>query len=150
MAKTAGVIAPPPLIFLSFFGLGCLLQASPTGLCCSTREGLGFFLTGVALALLLGARLRFSRAGTPARPWKPTSALVVNGPYRLTRNPMYVAMSCLYLALTFWVNRLGPILLLPGLLLTVQYGVILREERYLLGLFGDSYADYCRAVRRWL
>jgi protein-S-isoprenylcysteine O-methyltransferase Ste14 len=151
MSQVAGVIAPPPLLFLGFFALGYYgLSSTATGLTPLTREALGFIMTGSALALLVGARARFARAGTEVRPWKPTTALVIHGPYRLTRNPMYVAMTLLYLALSLWVNRLGPLMVLPGLLLTVHHGVILREERYLLRLFGDSYADYLQKVRRWL
>lgn len=151
MSQVAGVIAPPPLIFLAFFALGHYgFSSTPTGLDPLTREALGFFMTGSALALLVGARSRFVQAGTEVRPWKPTTALVLNGPYRLTRNPMYVAMTLLYLALSLWVDRLGPLLVLPGLLLTIHYGVILREERYLFRLFGDSYAHYRQRVRRWV
>jgi protein-S-isoprenylcysteine O-methyltransferase Ste14 len=90
------------------------------------------------------------RVGSDPNPYKPATALAVHGPYRYTRNPMYLAMTIFYLGLTLLVNTLWPLVLLPAVLLVVQRGVINREERYLERTFGDAYRAYKARVRRWL
>ena len=102
-----------------------------------------------ALALLIGASGRFRKAGTDVRPWQPTTAIVVTGPYRWTRNPMYLGMAWLYVAAALWADSWLPIFLLWPLLETLKHGVILREERYLRDKFGDEYIRYQERVRRW-
>ncbi|HKI04807.1 MAG TPA: isoprenylcysteine carboxylmethyltransferase family protein, partial [Thermoanaerobaculia bacterium] len=92
----------------------------------------------------------FWRARTAVMPNRPASSLVLVGPYRFSRNPMYTGLTGMYLGLAFWLNALWPLLLLPLVLLLLWKAVIQNEERYLSTAFGDSYADYCRRVRRWL
>lgn len=99
--------------------------------------------------MILAARL-FRGVGTAIRPWNPSTALVLTGPYRWTRNPMYVAMTLIYAAISLLVDSLWPILFLPALLQTMNWGVIQREERYLEGLFGEEYRAYREQVRRWI
>lgn len=148
---TAGVLAPPPLIYAAPLAVGLLLhrwhavRLLPARLAASV---------GIALLLLglIGAPavLAFRRVNTSPKPWKPTTAMVTTGPYRLTRNPMYLGFTLLYLGTTCWVNTLWPLLLLPLVLVTMHYGVIVREERYLERLFGEEYLTYKRRVPRWL
>jgi protein-S-isoprenylcysteine O-methyltransferase Ste14 len=109
---------------------------------------------GVAVLLLglvaLPALRQFIRAGTHPEPWKPTTALVTDGPYRFSRNPMYLGFTFIYLGVACWVNTAWPVVLLPLVLLVMQYGVILREEAYLERKFGEEYRAFRRRVRRWL
>lgn len=109
-------------------------------------------LIGGALWLALDGRamLRFRRAGTSIAPTKPTTALVTSGPYRLTRNPMYVGMACLYAGLALALGVIWALAVLPLVLLAVDRLVIVREERYLEGKFGEEYREYMRRARRWL
>jgi protein-S-isoprenylcysteine O-methyltransferase Ste14 len=93
---------------------------------------------------------RFRRAGTPVETYRPTTALVTEGIYRRTRNPMYVALTLLYAGIGFAANSLWTLGFLPPLLLVMRYGVIAREERYLTRRFGTRYLDYQGSVRRWL
>jgi protein-S-isoprenylcysteine O-methyltransferase Ste14 len=81
---------------------------------------------------------------------RPTTALVTSGPYRLTRNPMYLGMAFLYagLALSFGVT--WSLAFLPLVLLAVDRLAILREEHYLEAKFGEEYRRYKARVRRWL
>ena len=148
-----GVVAPPPLIFLAFLALALLvhfwLWPVPTGLSGSLRQASAALLASAALALLIGASGRFRKAGTDVRPWQPTTAIVVTGPYRWTRNPMYLGMAWLYVAAALWADSWLPIFLLWPLLETLKHGVILREERYLRDKFGDEYIRYQERVRRW-
>jgi protein-S-isoprenylcysteine O-methyltransferase Ste14 len=92
----------------------------------------------------------FWRAGTTLMPNRPASRLVVEGPYRFSRNPMYLGLTTLYLGVALMLNSVWVLALLPGVLLLLQTGVIRREERYLEGAFGPGYQAYRTRVRRWL
>jgi len=81
---------------------------------------------------------------------KPTTALVLNGPYQMTRNPMYLGLLCLYLAAAFWLNLVWALVLVPILIGIVQRVVIEKEERYLEQQFGETYRQYKAHVRRWI
>jgi protein-S-isoprenylcysteine O-methyltransferase Ste14 len=145
------VIAPPPLIY----GIPLLI-----GLVLQHFRPLAFLpppwahLLGpicVALGLVgLPALVAFRRAGTHPEPWRPVTALVVSGPYRLTRNPMYLGFTLLYLGVSLWVNSAWPLFALPLVLWTVHRGVVLREEAYMEHRFGEAYRAYRARVRRWL
>lgn len=153
--QTAGVIAPPPLIYLGFLAVGLVLEFLVV-----RTQGLdmpaALRWTVVALFLLAGiaaiaaAVLRFRRAGTPAPPWQPTTALVAHGIYRFTRNPMYLGMTLIYCAIGVAADAPVVFWMLIPLALTIHYGVVLREERYMAGKFGDAYLDYANRVPRWL
>jgi protein-S-isoprenylcysteine O-methyltransferase Ste14 len=100
-------------------------------------------------APLLGAR-RFSAAGTNIPPTLPTTALVVTGPYRWSRNPLYLAMILVYVGLGIAALSLWALLLAVPLVLLLNYGVIIREEAYLERKFGADYRAYRERVRRWI
>ncbi|MEG3179666.1 methyltransferase family protein [Sphingomonas sp. LT1P40] len=152
---TAGVIAPPPLIFLAFLIAGVALEYGVV-----RTQGLdmpaSLRWTAVALFALAGAAFiaaavrNFGKAGTPPPPWQPTTALVVTGIYRFTRNPMYLGMTLLYIALGIAANAPVVFWLLIPLIMTIHYGVIVREERYMAAKFGTPYIDYAHRVPRWL
>jgi protein-S-isoprenylcysteine O-methyltransferase Ste14 len=90
------------------------------------------------------------RARTQVNPFKPTTALVTAGPFQWSRNPIYGAMTLLYLGLALLLGALGPLLLLLPVLAVIRFGVVAREERYLNGKFGEAYATYSRQVGRRL
>ncbi|HEX4855057.1 isoprenylcysteine carboxylmethyltransferase family protein [Arenimonas sp.] len=150
-----GVRFPPPLIFALGLGAGLTLEyflaslplLDPTRAWWLDLHAAAF---GAVAIWLLGSALGgFKRKGTDPRPWRKDSALVVEGIYRHTRNPMYLGMALAYAAVTLACNSLWPLLTLVPVLLLVRYYVIAREERYLAALFGEAYRDYCRQVRRW-
>lgn len=153
-ADTAGVIAPPPVIYLGFLlaGLGVdwALGWTETGLSAFLRFGAAGFLGVLAVYFLLGASARFRQAGTDVRPWAPTTAIVTTGVYRLTRNPMYLGMAMLYAAIALAADSLIALALLIPTVIVIDIGVIRREERYLAAKFGDEYLRYKAAVRRWI
>jgi protein-S-isoprenylcysteine O-methyltransferase Ste14 len=93
---------------------------------------------------------RFRAARTNPEPWKPSTAVVASGVYRHTRNPMYVGMTLVYLALALAFDSGVALLLAAPLLALVRWGVIAREERYMEAKFGDDYRRYRASVRRWL
>jgi len=111
---------------------------------------LGGTLSVLGIALAVWGRLAMARAGTDPNPRHPATALVVDGPFRFTRNPLYIALTIFYLGLTAMVNSLWPLILLPGVLIVMQRGVVEREERYMERKFGEAYRAYRARVRRWL
>jgi protein-S-isoprenylcysteine O-methyltransferase Ste14 len=149
--KLAGVVAPPPLIFGVPLISGLLLDRwrplpflPPEW---APRIGIPIFL---GLFVGFPAVLAFRRAATSPNPWRPATALVTSGPYRFTRNPMYLGMLLLYLGGSCWGNSLWPLFFLPLVLWVMQAGVIAREESYLEERFGEAYRQYRARVRRWL
>lgn len=148
---TAGVILPPPLIYLAGLAAGFGLERwhpfpfLPPGV--QRPAGLVLVLSGL---ILVPAVRAMDRAGTRPEPWKPTRALVTDGPYRYTRNPMYLGFTLIYLGVVASLNSGWMLALLPPVLLAMLLGVIHREERYLEARFGEPYRAYCHRVRRWL
>jgi protein-S-isoprenylcysteine O-methyltransferase Ste14 len=145
------VLAPPPLIYLVPLALGLLLHRrypfEVPGRTVTTVLGLGCIL---AAAIVLPALLAFRRAATRPEPWRPATALVTEGPYRFSRNPMYLGFTLLYLGIALLFGSLWPLLFLPLVLWVMHFGVIVREEAYLERRFGDGYREYRRRVNRWL
>jgi protein-S-isoprenylcysteine O-methyltransferase Ste14 len=80
----------------------------------------------------------------------PTTALVAAGPFRFSRNPLYVALTLVYVALALLTNALWVLVLIVPVLFVTHYGVVRREERYLEAKFGDAYRAYRSRVRRYL
>ncbi|MEK1930754.1 MAG: isoprenylcysteine carboxylmethyltransferase family protein [Pararhizobium sp.] len=106
------------------------------------------FLAG--LALLIWAAMTFRRAGTQIQTTEPTSTIVEEGPYRFTRNPIYIGMFLGLIGLAVGFDSLWPIVLLVPFYLVIRYGVVAREEVYLERKFGAVYLAYKTRVRRWL
>lgn len=152
-ADSAKVTFPPPFIYLGMLLLGLLadwLLGLSLPLSQSVRFGALGVLALLGLAIGLPANARFTRAGTDVKPWKATSAIVREGAFRFTRNPMYLGMALLYLGLALGLASVSALVLFPVLLVVIQTQVIAREERYLEAKFGEEYRSYKAAVRRWL
>jgi protein-S-isoprenylcysteine O-methyltransferase Ste14 len=92
----------------------------------------------------------FARHETGLLPGQPTRAMIEEGPYRLSRNPLYVGMLALYLGLALLAPTFWGLVLFPAAVLLVHWGAIRPEERFLRERFGAEYADYAGRVRRWL
>jgi protein-S-isoprenylcysteine O-methyltransferase Ste14 len=148
----SGVIAPPPLVFLAGLAVGFGLEALLPG--SSVPDALGWILGGALLvagiALLFLFEREFQRKQTAANPWRPTTAIATDGPYRLTRNPAYVGMALVYVGIALCSQALWVLLPLPVVVAIIDRGVIAREERYLERKFGQEYVDYKGRVRRWI
>jgi protein-S-isoprenylcysteine O-methyltransferase Ste14 len=149
---TAGVIAPPPLVFLGGVALGCgldaVLPSAALPAAVAVPVGVVLVVAGVALAASFAAEFR--RAGTPVDPYRSTTRIVTSGPYRLTRNPAYVAMALTYVGIAVLAGALWALATLVPTLIVIDRGVIAREERYLERRFGDEYSRYKSGTRRWL
>jgi protein-S-isoprenylcysteine O-methyltransferase Ste14 len=149
---TAGIRFPPPLIYVAGFLIGYLLhRAVPLRLGSWPASGpIGWALISAGVLLMASAAIAFRRAGTTQLPTRPATTVVVSGPYRFTRNPMYVGWVIVYLGATLLTHTLWPLVLLPLVLVLMSRAVIAREERYLEAKFGDAYRTYRARVRRWL
>jgi protein-S-isoprenylcysteine O-methyltransferase Ste14 len=150
---TAGVIAPPPILFAIGFGLAMLLHwihPLAIGPHSIRMEWAGTILIDISGLLALWATVYMVKARTRINPLRPTTALVIAGPYRFSRNPMSVSLVILFVGLALRLDTLWPLLLLLPLLVVYHFGVVQREERYLERKFGDAYRNYCAAVRRWI
>lgn len=151
LAANLGLIRPP-LVYLGSIGLGLLVHLfwPVPWLPASVRVPIGATLVFVACVLFASAVRAFRKANTPIPGNRPTTTIVRSGPYRFSRNPIYLAFTLFQVGLAAWVNTLGVLLtLVPALALMVLV-VIPREERYLEARFPSEYLPYKRAVRRWL
>jgi len=110
----------------------------------------GAILAVVAPSTALAARSAMVRSGTNINPSLPALAVARSGPYRFTRNPMYLSLCLLNLGIGLLLCDAVPILLTLGLFWVLHVGVILREERYMEAKFGEAYTSYKAGVRRWL
>ena len=147
-----GVIAFPPLIWLVNAVISVLLHLlMPVPI---MRDGAclvcGIIFIILAPTLALSAFRTMKAAGTNILPSKPALTIVRSGPFRFTRNPMYLSLCLLQVALGFFLNDWITLLFVVPLALIFHYGVILREERYLSAKFGEPYLEYKREVRRWI
>jgi protein-S-isoprenylcysteine O-methyltransferase Ste14 len=142
----------PPLVYLAGLAIGHLanrwLQVDVVPV--HVAWSVGGILVVLGLALIVAAMTNFTRAGTTIRPDRASSSLVVAGPYKYTRNPMYVGMAAAYLGLAIADRSLASLILLPVVLLVIRRAVIANEEAFLERRFGSAYTDYKAKVRRWL
>jgi len=111
---------------------------------------LGVPLIALAIALFCYSVAKFRAAGTPVPARKPTTVIVRTGPYRFSRNPIYLAFSMFQLGFAIWVNSAWLLATLVGAVALIHSVVIPKEEQYLEGKFGALYLDYRASVRRWL
>ena len=150
-SDSPGVIAWPPALYIGALLLGLLLHLlwpiHPLPPSPARVAGTALLVAGCTLGFWAERTMR--HAGTNIRPDRPATALVTRGPFRFTRNPLYVSATALYLGVTLVVNALGPLIVLPFLLALLQWGVIRREEYYLEQKFGETYRTYRTRVRRW-
>jgi protein-S-isoprenylcysteine O-methyltransferase Ste14 len=150
--ESAGVPIPPPLIYLvpivAGLGLRTVLPGIP--LPRLLRRLLGVLLVGCGGGLMAWFIRTMREANTPINPTKPVNALVIEGPFQLSRNPAYLGMAAMYAGLALLLNMLSSLLALPVVLWLVTRVVIEREEPYLEKRFGEEYRGYKARVRRWL
>jgi protein-S-isoprenylcysteine O-methyltransferase Ste14 len=149
------VIVFPPVILLVTVALAILLQwlvplPLPSGIEPAWRIALGAALVVAGMIACAIAQVTLVHRGTNIVPTKPTTALAIDGIYRLSRNPIYVGglLGMIGIALAFNIVWLLP-LLVPSLL-ALHFGVIRREEQYLEAKFGDDYRRYRARVPRYL
>jgi len=102
------------------------------------------------VAVNLWADRLFKRAGTSVTPFEASTVLIVEGPFALSRNPMYLGMVLILVGTAVGLGSLSPWIVIPVFVWQVQRRFILPEEAKLEGTFGSRYVEYKRATRRWL
>ena len=146
------MIPPPPLVYLAF--MGCAWGASKWVPLDLPEHELVFYAGWVSIAigivLMLWSALEMHRYRTTINPYGKPSSLLQSGPFRFSRNPIYLADTFIYCGVGLFLNSVWPWLLLPLLIVCMQRTVIVHEEHLLMRLFGDDYRIYRRRVRRWL
>lgn len=152
--RGARVRFPPPLIFLGAILLGMLVQRMGMRLSLPFAPGLrvaaGILILACGISLVISARIWFTRTGQSPIPWKPTPELILRGPYRFTRNPMYVGVTLVVVGLGIVLNNFWISLFAGPTLLAVHFIAVLPEERYLAEKFGESYRSFLARVRRYV
>lgn len=149
---SAGVGFPPPLAFLLALIAGVFLQFIWSVPFLPWRTGVmaGLPLMALGLLFILSAAWQFRRSDTPLPPWETATAVVVSGPYRFSRNPIYLGMALIHVGLGLFFASLWIVLSVIPVLWWVQQRVILAEEAYMQAKFGKVYGAYRDRVRRWL
>jgi protein-S-isoprenylcysteine O-methyltransferase Ste14 len=148
----SGVRFPPPLLYVAGLLAGWLLErryplaSLPRNI--SIAAGIVLVVAGVLVAR--SAARSMWAANTSMIPVRPTTAIVSDGVYRFTRNPMYVSLVAIYVGIALLIRAPWAFLLLPLVILAVDRLVIAKEERYLETKFGEPYLAYKNRVRRWI
>jgi protein-S-isoprenylcysteine O-methyltransferase Ste14 len=147
-----GVIARPPLMVLAALGVVLVLRWLLPLPIFPPRLGLvpGLLLAVLGATWIAWGRRTMVAAGTNVNPTKPTTAIVASGPFRYSRNPLYVGATIFYVGVTLAMNTWWGFATLLVLLPLLHFGVVLREERYLDAKFGEPYREYRSRVRRYL
>src|SRR5215469_1914836 len=150
----AQVRFPPPLVFLGAILLGVVVQrmAVPLSLLFAPALGVtaGALILACGVSLVVSARILFKRTGQNPIPWKTTPELILQGPYRFTRNPMYLGVTLFMIGVGLAVNNLWISLFAASALLVVHFIAVMPEERYLAEKSGESYQSFLAQVRRYL
>jgi protein-S-isoprenylcysteine O-methyltransferase Ste14 len=154
-SQSSGVRIFPPGVYLGGLIVGYAVEwlwplpIAPGRLAVAVRT-VGLVVLIVGLVLVAAAAMRFRRAGTPLNPTEPTVALVLDGPYQFTRNPIYLGFALVLGGLALLGNALWPLIAIVPVTWVIQTQVIAREEAYLATKFGNDYRAFRSRVRRWL
>lgn len=151
ISKIARVLLPP-FWFLAAIGLQIILHTWLPGY---RYSSLPMALVGVALMiagilLVLGAARAFRSAGTPIKPFSPSTSLIRSGAYRFTRNPMYLGMLSMLCGSSLALQSVSTLSVIPLFFILIDRGYVEGEETFLLGVFGEEYRELQRSVPRWL
>ena len=155
-SDSAAVRFPPPvagvLIILAGYGLERVVPlVAATTMPSVVRYGVGGFVVAASVAVLsIWPIVLFKRSGQDPRPWTPTPELLVEGPYRFTRNPMYLMMVLVCAGASLLLASAWVLLLTPLCGVIIHLTAIRHEEAYLERMFGESYRRYRERVRRWI
>jgi len=149
----AKVIVLPPVLYLGSVLAGIFIHwlwPLPFLTWGVLRVALGLIAISAAGVLVRSAFSLFRRMDQDPNPRTPTPRITQEGAYRFTRNPMYVALSLIQIGIGIALGNAWILILLLPTCAVMHYGVILREETYLEGKFGDEYLRFKSSVRRWL
>ena len=150
---SSNAIVRPPIAWALAFAVGLglnWLYPLPWIPAALPNVWIGAAVFAAAFALAIWAIVSFRRAGTRVETTEPTTAIVEHGPYRFTRNPIYMGMFLGQIGFAIGFNSLWILITLIPFYLVLRHGVVAREEAYLERKFGGVYLGYKSRVRRWL
>ncbi len=149
-----GVYVPPPLIYAAIFLISILMQrylpVNPSFFKSEAGYILGWSFIAVTLFLLPTSMIKFFKTKNTLILIKPANSLQTNGIYSVTRNPMYLGLSFLYIGIGLLIGNWWTFILMPVLIFIINNYVIKKEEQYLLRAFGSGFTDYKLKTRRWI
>lgn len=147
----AKVITHPPFLLLLAIMAGIVLDWLFTPYTGMRALGwIGFFLFASSIAVAKWSFKTFNAAGTSVPTDEPVTAIVTDGPYQYSRNPIYMAFLFGLIGLSFMANSVFMLVMVVPLFYALALGVIIPEEEYMSDKFGDEYAEYKKKVRRWI
>ena len=146
---------PVPWVFILAYLIGFVAQlylpvTLRPGVSATVIREVGLTLAGIGIVIAFSALGMFKTRKTTTIPFETPSALVTAGPYKFTRNPMYLGLTLIYIGVAGARLEAWPLIVLPFLLAYIHFVVIPVEERRLAETFGDAYRQYRAGVRRWL
>jgi protein-S-isoprenylcysteine O-methyltransferase Ste14 len=149
---SAAVKLPPPLTFAVplLAGLAVDRWLPLIALPALPSRVAGAILVAAGLAFTGWARVLFIRRGTTVLPFRPSSVFVADGPFRFSRNPIYVGFIVAYAGIALLCRAVWPLIFLPFVVVAIRRTAIAKEEAYLERRFGAQYLEYKVRVRRWL
>jgi len=153
-APAQKILAPPVVLAAICIALGAVAEHyHPAPLFADlllVRIAVSTALFGAFGLLVLLASRAFRQHDTTINPYGKATTVVSSGPFRYSRNPIYVGLLLVVAGFAIALNSAWQLAAAVLLLLLLHYGVVLREERFLAAAFGDEYRDYTHRVRRWL
>lgn len=151
MVELTRKIPPPVYLMLALLLEACLNVWLPIARFASSPYTYAGAVLVVCGTLMTGHSARlFNKASTPLLPFERSTTLITHGPYRFTRNPMYVGLVLILLGVAILQGTVGALLPIPPFIWIIRSSFVLGEERFLESLFGNEYLAYKRKVRRWL
>ncbi len=146
-----GLNIPPVYFLVALLLMALLHQVLPLArIVFAPYRYAGIAVMALAILLILWAAVLFRRARTGIVPFSPATALVLSGPYRFTRNPMYLGMAGVLVGAGILMGSLSPFAVIPAFMALIADRFIAPEEAMLERAFGRAYLDYKSRVRRWL
>ena len=147
----AQVMIPPPVIYLGLILLGWLINKIIPLTISSTiwLKWIGVLFILIATIIIALSRREFIKVNTSIRPDKSTTAIISTGPYKISRNPLYISLTLFHVAISIVLNNLWILFMVIPAIIMIVFGVITKEEKYLENKFGQQYLDYKSSVRRW-
>ncbi len=143
-------ILPPVYFLAAILAMAGLHVLFPIARILSTARSIGAVLILIGIALILWPARLFNKAGTAIKPFEEPSKLIAAGPYRWSRNPMYLGMAIILLGIGLALGTLAPFAVIPLFVWLIQKHFIVHEEAMLEKHFGSNYQEYKRRIRRWL
>ena len=143
---------PPPIFFLAALFVMILLNSFvPIGHWLNYPwRYLGVIIIVIGFSLSLGSGIYFRKLGTNPRPGTQANVLVTKGPFRFTRNPMYVGLVTMLIGVSILLGSYSPLFIIPVLFVILHTQFVLREEKWMEGWFGERYLEYKSKTPRWL